>query len=74
MVPQMGGDCAGAAWLPVPQAAVHSQDLEQHRLRGPGLPPPPNCEGNIPLVIAVATDALITHTEVSPLFNNILNH
>lgn len=37
-------------------------------------PRPKACgEGNFTLV-AITTDALITHMDVSPLFNNILNH
>lgn len=37
-------------------------------------PRPRACaEGNFTLV-AITTDALIIHTDVSPLFNNILNH
>lgn len=38
-------------------------------------PPRPRAcgEGNFTLV-AITTDALIIHTDVSPLFNNILNH
>lgn len=46
-----------------------------HREMSVVLPPRPKAcgEGNFTLV-AIATDALITHMDVSPLFNNILNH
>lgn len=48
-------------------------DLSQEMSEVPP-PRPGTCgEGNFPLV-AITTDALITHIDVSPLFNNILSH